>query len=43
MNAFLIERLAIELRILLCGKRLDEAFTTSQFDTHLVFEDLAIK
>lgn len=43
MNAFLIERLAIELRILLGGKRLDEAFTTSQFDTHLVFEDLAIK
>lgn len=43
MNAFLIERLAIELRIQLAGKRLDEAFTTSQFDTHLVFDNLAIK
>ncbi|MEN8696432.1 MAG: hypothetical protein ABF317_03930, partial [Bacteroidia bacterium] len=43
MNAFLIERLGIELRTQLVGKRLNASFTTSQFDINLVFDSLALK
>ncbi len=43
MNAFLIERLAIQLREELIGKAVQEAFTTSQFDVTLVFDSLVIK
>ncbi|MFT5348649.1 MAG: putative ribosome quality control (RQC) complex YloA/Tae2 family protein [Bacteroidia bacterium] len=43
MNAFLIERLAIELRKQLVGSQLLQAYTTSQFDINLVFEPFALK
>jgi len=43
MNAFLIERLATELRNQLQGKHIEGLFTTSQFDINLVFESLALK
>ena len=43
MNAFLIERLAIQLRAKLVGKPLSELFTTSQFDLYLIFDEEGIK
>ena len=43
MNAFLIERLAIQLQAKLVGKRLTELFTTSQFDLYLIFEEEGVK
>ena len=43
MNAFLIERLAIQLRAKLVGKPLSELFTTSQFDVYLIFDEEGVK
>lgn len=43
MNAFLIERLAKELKDVLVGGRLIEAFTTSKTDLFLVFESYVLK
>lgn len=43
MHAFLIERIAIELRTKLVGKELFDAFTTSKHEINFVFDDFALK
>ncbi|MGB1038961.1 MAG: hypothetical protein ACPGYY_09965, partial [Bacteroidia bacterium] len=43
MNAFIIERLADQLKKILTGSTLIEAFSTSSEDIYLVFDALALK